>query len=143
MHYLIYVSQAVRPMNPDELSAILQASRARNTSASVTGLLIYRFSHDENRGNFLQLLEGDRAAVEATWRRIEADSRHHTKIVLEEGDTPDRSFPDWSMGFRNVDAPVLARFGGYADLGSEAFWTRARAGALPEALDLMTSFYES
>lgn len=130
-------------MSQDELGEILRVSRERNEREGVTGLLIYRFSPEDQRGNFMQLLEGEAAAVDAAWTRIRADPRHHTKIVLEERELAEREFPDWSMGFRNVEAADLAAFEGYRDLGSEAFWTRARTALLPAALEVMTSFYES
>jgi hypothetical protein len=141
MKYLIYVSQASHPMSSDELGEILKFSRERNDREGITGLLIYRFRSDDRRGNFMQLLEGDAEAVEAAWRRIAADRRHHTKIVLEEGSAVDRAFPDWSMGFRNVAEADLEGFEGYSDLGSPQFWNRAQAGALPSAFDIMASFY--
>lgn len=141
MRYLIYVSQAAHPMSSDELGEIMEYSRASNTRDGITGLLIYRFLPEERRGNFMQLLEGEAPAVEAVWKRIAADRRHHTKIVLEEGEIESRSFPDWSMGLRNVAEADLEGFEGYSDLGSAQFWDRARAGALPSALDTMTSFY--
>ncbi|NNK78028.1 MAG: hypothetical protein HKP40_04870 [Litoreibacter sp.] len=51
-------------------------------------------------------------------------------------------FGDWSMGFKNVDAEDLAGFEGFSDLGSDAFWEKLNAGAIPEALDLLKSFYD-
>lgn len=143
MHYLIYVSQAVRPMTQDELAEILRISREHNVRDAITGLLIYRFSPADGRGNFMQLLEGEEPTVRDAYARIAADQRHHTKIVLEEGDTPDRNFPDWSMGFRNVEAEDLAGFEGYSDLGSPDFWDRADSGKLIAPLDMMKAFYET
>lgn len=125
------------------LAGILNYSRERNTREGITGLLIYRYSPQDQRGNFMQMLEGDAAAVDQAWERIAADRRHHTKVVLEEGEIAERAFPDWSMGFRNVEPADLEAFEGYSDLGSEDFWERARAGALPGALDLLTSFYRA
>jgi hypothetical protein len=141
MKYLIYVSQAVHPMSKDELADILQHSRKWNTVNSITGVLIYRYLPQEKRGNFLQLIEGDEDVIDRCWERIAADERHHTKVVLESGETDIRMFPDWSMGFRNIEQDELVSFDGYTDLGSEAFWERAQAGSLPDALDLMKSFY--
>lgn len=142
MYHLIYVSQAQRPMTETELAEILKKSRAHNTRDGISGLLIYRFAPSEGRANFMQLLEGDKDRVLAAYDRIKADSRHHTKIVLEQGEIARSSFPDWSMGFRNADEADLAGFEGYADLGSAAFRARASAGDLSDALDLMVSFYE-
>ncbi len=141
MYHLIYVSQAARPMSEEDLAAILKKSRDYNTEDGISGLLIYKFSPSENRANFMQLLEGPEDKVLAAFARIEADKRHHTKVVLEKGEISDRNFPDWSMGFRNADASDLEEFEGYSDLGSPAFWTRAKDGELSDALEIMMSFY--
>ncbi|MGB5215245.1 MAG: BLUF domain-containing protein [Anderseniella sp.] len=141
MYHLIYVSQATRPMSEKDLAAVLEKSRDYNTEDGITGLLIYKFTPSENRANFMQLLEGPEDKVLAAFARIEADKRHHTKVVLEQGEISDRNFPDWSMGFRNADAADLENFDGYSDLGSPEFWTRAKDGELSDALDIMMSFY--
>ena len=141
MYYLIYVSQATRPMNEEDLAAILQQSRDYNTRDAITGLLMYKFTPSERRGNFMQLLEGDKDKVLSAFERINADKRHHTKVLLEQGEIAERNFSNWSMGFRNVNTSDLDKFQGYSDLGSESFWNRARDGKVPEALALMLTFY--
>ena len=141
MYHLIYVSQATRPMSEDDLAAILKKSRDYNTKDGISGLLIYKFTPSENRANFMQLLEGPEDKVLSAFARIEADKRHHTKVVLEQGEISERNFPDWSMGFRNADASDLAKFEGYSDLGSSEFWARAKDGELSDALDIMMPFY--
>lgn len=141
MYYLIYVSQASRPMSRDELGDILKKSRDYNTRDGVTGLLIYKLTPQDNRANFMQLLEGEHSVVRGAFDRIAADERHHTKIILEEGDLEDRNFPDWSMGFQNIEADELTEFEGFADIGSETFRIKAEAGTLTGALELMKSFY--
>lgn len=142
MHYLIYVSQADRPMREDELAQILEKSRAYNGRDGITGLLIYKLSPDGERANFMQLLEGDKASVETAFARIADDDRHHTKVVLEEGDTPERNFSDWSMGFRNLAPDGLAQFEGFSDLGTPEFWQRATAGQCRSCLEVMKFFYD-
>lgn len=142
MYYMIYVSQAERPMTAQELARLLEKSREYNRREGITGLLIYKLSHDGERANFMQLLEGERAAVERLFAQIADDPRHHTKVVLEEGEIPERNFPDWSMGFRNLAPDGLAGFEGFSDLGSVEFWSRAKAGNCPQCLELMKFFYE-
>ncbi len=142
IYYLIYVSQAVRPMAEDELTGILERSWANNRRNGITGLIIYKVSPTGDRAAFMQLLEGGQDAVVETYKRIAADSRHHTKIVLEEGQAEDRSFPDWLMGFRNIQPADLAQFENFADLGEANFWARAKAGNISEALLVMQQFYE-
>jgi len=142
MYHLIYVSQAAQPLTETELAGILEKSRDYNRRDGITGLLIYKLTPSANRGNFMQLLEGEKADVQKAFERIKADRRHHTKIVLEEGEIAARNFPDWSMGFRNIDEADLASFEGYSDLGSEDFWARAKDGHLDDALEIMMSFYD-
>lgn len=91
-----YFSSATVPFDDDALVALLEKSRARNTSDGITGMLIY---HD---GHFAQVLEGEADAVRATFERISADLRHRD-VVVELDDTIDElTFPDWSMGFRDL-----------------------------------------
>ncbi|WP_172330411.1 BLUF domain-containing protein [Mangrovicoccus sp. HB161399] len=142
IHQLIYVSQARRPFDGAALAGLLGHSRSANAAGGVTGLLIYREDSGGQRGHFLQILEGAEETVEATWARIRADRRHHSLLVLSESTVSGRMFGGWSMGFRNVDAADLAAFAGFEDLGSDAFWQRARRDGLPGALELLRSFYE-
>lgn len=97
MIQLIYITSAVRPMSDAELLALLQQSRATNTEVDLTGILLY------SGGNFLQVLEGDEAAVDALMARIERDPRHRNLITLVRRPIPERMFPTWSMGFRRLD----------------------------------------
>ena len=142
MKFIVYVSQAKRPFSEAELAKLLEHSRTRNTSDQITGLLIYRFNKDYNRGNFVQVLEGPESAIEDVWQRISSDSRHHTIVVVEEGDVEKRMFGDWSMGFKNVIASELENFEGFSELGSDEFWKDISPKSASEALELLRSFYE-
>ncbi|WP_257883917.1 BLUF domain-containing protein [Roseobacter insulae] len=90
MLQLIYAS---RPFGYDlnMLVNILATSRARNARSNITGALICRSDI------FLQLLEGPRAQVEATFERIRADDRHVEVTPLVTEPVQDRLFPSWSM----------------------------------------------
>jgi Sensors of blue-light using FAD len=143
MKFIVYVSEAASPPGAGELGGLLESSRRRNAAEGVTGLLVYRYDEAFRCGYFIQLIEGPEDAIEALWRRISHDKRHHSIVVLEEGKEDHRMFEDWSMGFRNIDASDLNGYPGLADLGSEAFWLRAEREVLPEARDLLKAFYES
>ena len=141
MKYLIYISQASRAMSHDDLLALLETSRIRNQQNKITGLLLYKGSPiGDDTGYFMQLLEGPLDEVTATQKRIELDDRHKSLLVLEDGDVEARTFPSWSMGFRHVDEEKLAKFDGYADLGSPDFWDRAQSGNTKDALEMMRFF---
>ncbi|WP_377507298.1 BLUF domain-containing protein [Octadecabacter sp. R77987] len=142
MKYIVYVSQAAKAFSTEELAGLLTHSRERNSADGISGLLIYRYNADFKRGNFLQVLEGSHEALDDVWRRISGDPRHHTIIVLDEGQTDERMFGEWSMGFRSVDASDLAKFAGFSELGSDEFWKNVKERSVPDALVTLRSFYD-
>lgn len=87
---LIYAS---RPFGFDAqaLDDILIGARRNNTRDNITGALICRADL------FVQMLEGERAAVTATFGRILRDERHVEVTLIWYGDTPSRLFADWAM----------------------------------------------
>jgi hypothetical protein len=87
---LIYAS---RPFgfSGDMLDDILMAARRNNRRDGLTGALVCRADL------FLQLLEGPREKVTATFGRILRDDRHMEVGLIWVGDAPARLFPDWDM----------------------------------------------
>jgi hypothetical protein len=110
MLQLVYVSTATAPLSEVSLRALLAFARTRNAARGVTGMLLYQ------SGVFLQVLEGDRATVEATFAKIELDRRHRDVVTLWHGDIESRNFGDWSMGFVDVGAAAMALPGFRADM---------------------------
>ena len=106
---LVYVSSATLPLSGEDLRALLAACRENNARLGVTGMLLYK------DGNFMQVLEGDEEAVRGLYARIEDDPRHGGEIILHRGFVDERRFPDWSMGFRNLDSPEGRRAPGYSE----------------------------
>ena len=102
MKRLIYCSQAAYDVAPDELVALLDHARARNEESGLTGMLLY------SSQSFLQMVEGDAGAIEATYARILADDRHTNLRLLMDAEVPARLFPDWTMGFEHIDDEELA-----------------------------------
>jgi blue light- and temperature-responsive anti-repressor len=82
-----------------ELRAIVSTARWRNKDDNLTGALLF------TGGGFAQVLEGRREIVERTFERIAADRRHTDVTVLSFTPTPQRSFPDWPMGFCGQPPP--------------------------------------
>lgn len=94
---LVYQSTATWFLSPDELLAILERSRANNARLQISGMLLY------HGGRFLQLLEGDEAQVRERYEVIAADERHKWVSLVMTGPNGARDFPDWMMGFRDLD----------------------------------------
>lgn len=93
---LMYASRANAPMSDQELSLILKQSRAHNPAEGITGLLCY------TDGIFMQVLEGGRDAINARYKQILSDARHHAVILLSYEEIGEREFAGWSMGQVNL-----------------------------------------
>jgi hypothetical protein len=107
--FLVYVSAAGTWFSAQELRDLLARSRAHNERDGITGMLLYK------NGNFMQVLEGEEAAVRALHARITADRRHHGVLTIDSGTTEKRQFKDWSMGFVDLDAEAGALPEGYSE----------------------------
>jgi hypothetical protein len=78
-------------------------------------------------GHFIQTLEGPDDAVDATFARIEQDTRHRNVYVALREEIESRAFPDWSMGFESVSAEQAAGLPGFNDyLDGKAISTAGR-----------------
>ncbi len=102
-----------------EIELILEASRQNNVLVGVSGALMF------NAGYFAQVLEGEQAALESTFERIQQDRRHGNVHLLEFAPAPARSFQTWSMAY------IGPADGTTADLSGIA----SRSGFDPRTLD--------
>ncbi len=98
---LVYASSASKNFSESELEGILKISRINNANLNVTGMLLYA------DGNFLQVLEGDKAQVEALYQKITEDTRHHSALRIFSRFSDSRNFAEWSMGYERLDASRL------------------------------------
>jgi hypothetical protein len=134
MKYLIYVSSAYRLLNQDELLEILVVSRENNLSNNITGMLLY------GEGTFIQVLEGDAIAVDQIYNAITADSRHKNIILITSGETIKRNFPNWSMGFKSINAQELTEIKGYVDPSNKRFLNEEQGNAI---ITMMKAFADA
>lgn len=104
LHRFVYLSHASRPFDEDTFHQVLEISRKNNARDHVTGLLLY------HEGSILQVLEGERAALNACYYRISRDHRHHTCRLLVAEPSVSHIFPDWQMArFGMSDLEVAQR----------------------------------
>ena len=89
---LCYISSVRVPIGASLLDQILAVSRRNNRAAGVTGFLV------AGNRRFLQLLEGDEAAVRITYNRILADPRHFACVVIDQRHVAECQFAHWDMG---------------------------------------------
>lgn len=102
MKRIIYCSQATHDFSPEALVSLLETSRRNNERAGLSGMLLY------SSQSFLQVLEGESAALQSTYVRIMADDRHTNLRLLKNAEVTAPLFPDWTMGFEHVDDEDLA-----------------------------------
>lgn len=114
MFRLVYYS-ANRIVGPAEeismqIGQILDTSRRNNAKVAVTGALMF------SEGHFGQVLEGPQPAVEATFERIQRDTRHGDVALLGFLPIERRSFGCWSMAYVGEPSSASQAF---EALGSE------------------------
>ena len=119
MYELVYNSIAdPRDIDEADLMGILAASRQHNQLRGITGFLLY------HRGEFVQLLEGERDTVRQVYfDYIVRDPRHTNVNLCWDCEIGQGSFRDWSMAFYRPESPMYgkdARLDGYIDGGVAA-----------------------
>jgi hypothetical protein len=135
MFFLVYVNSATRPFSGEDLRVLLETCRKNNAELGVTGMLLYK------DGNFMQVLEGeDEGSVRGLYGRIAADPRYGGEITLQQGVAEGRQFPDWSMGFGNLDSPEARADPGYSEFLNAPLTGREFSGDLSRAQKLLITF---
>jgi hypothetical protein len=134
---LIYVSNAPHEMENAELTEILEVAARNNAAREITGMLLYA------NGSFLQILEGESAAVDAIFERISRDPRHANIFVLEREAISERSFPHWRMGFKHLGSADALAHPAHAPFFAHGF-DAAALGVRPGlALQILNDFARS
>jgi hypothetical protein len=103
MHRIIYLSSGIKIFSDQEINELLKISRVNNQKNGITGLLLY------SDGNFMQILEGEKEAVESTYNKILNDSRHKNIIQIVNESVENRNFSEWKMGYSIVDPEFLKK----------------------------------
>ena len=129
---LIYVSHTPTELGSAELGRLLESSVRHNLAQRVTGMLLYL------NCSFMQVLEGEDAAVDETYSRILQDSRHSGVMLIERAPIKTQRFGHWSMGFKRLDSNEVADHPAYSPLvngGLDAAAIGARKGLAIEVLN--------
>ena len=109
LFHLGYVSTETGDLGSAGMVELLTEAHRINTSRDITGLLLHR------ERSFYQVLEGSEDMVRQTFDSIAKDERHTGIDVLFEGEVDEREFPDWQMGFLNLDDVDIETLQGYSD----------------------------
>lgn len=89
---VVYRSRStLHPDNVEELDKIFRKALANNRRDKLTGCL----AHPD--GHFVQVIEGEKKAVDNLLRRLEADQRHTEVSILGRWSSRARLFTGWAM----------------------------------------------
>jgi Sensors of blue-light using FAD len=88
---MLYVSTAAGPVTTAVTGTILRSAQAHNAANGITGVLC------QGQGLYLQVLEGERSAVEALYARIQLDKRHTQVEQRHLEEITRRRYGKWSM----------------------------------------------
>ena len=101
-YQVIYSSMAAEHLTMPDLESILVDAREGNKRRGITGALV--FVEDV----FLQILEGDRDAVQSLMSSIEKDPRHSELHVISESEIDQPMFTAWKMAYLSPAAGQIA-----------------------------------
>ncbi|MEO6721567.1 MAG: BLUF domain-containing protein [Ferruginibacter sp.] len=134
MHTLIYLSASSSLFSNDDIIDILNKSRSNNLRLEITGLLLY------HEGSILQILEGEREVVLAVFNKICLDKRHRGIIKLLDDEIKERSFADWSMGFKQISNHDWSKLKGYLDIDNDKNFSQITKFGSSDVITLIRSF---
>ena len=135
LYHLVYQSTATLPLSELALEALLAQSRAWNVAHGLTGVLLY------STGEIMQVLEGTEAEVTYIFNRISWDLRHTQVTKLSDGPVAVRSFEQWSMGFKAVDAKHFKQLQGYIAPGQSGHFAPPGTGSDAELRSVLAAFF--
>ena len=98
MHFIVYTSEYIgkeEDINP-VLDDIVTKSKINNPEYGITGLLFY------HKQRFIQVLEGERDALEGLMSILEKDNRHTNIQRILDQPIKKRGFEDWNMDSLNL-----------------------------------------
>ena len=95
----------------------------KNAQHNITGLLVY------HRGEFMQLLEGDREDILSVYHKVATDERHRQVNLLWNGPIRERSFAEWEMAFVGLDDLAPGKAAGYSRFLENEFSAQALGGS--------------
>lgn len=100
---VLYVSRAVGPQTSTVTASILSTAQTHNRENNISGVLC------QGQGLYLQVLEGERSAVNRLYAQILLDRRHRDIEMLLFEEIANRRFANWSMALVTLpdDDPMI------------------------------------
>lgn len=90
MHRIVYVSTG-QDITDTDLADILEVAQRRNAQEGITGFVMF------NGRNFIQLVEGEEAALRSLMAALLRDPRHTGVVTLVDEPIAARCCAEWTM----------------------------------------------
>lgn len=103
-------------------------------SRQITGMLLY------SNNTYLQLLEGESKVVLDLYDKICRDPRNQGNTILQQSEVFTRDFPDWSMGFENLEGYAADELPGYIEVFGGKLDKSVAVNNKTNAIRLLMSF---
>jgi len=132
--HIAYVSFSHKPLENSELESLLVEIRKKNKLQNITGLLLY------NDQSFIQVVEGEISRLRKLFERISRDGRHENIVKLVEEPIEKRAFPNWSMGFKNINKKQAGKIPGFSKFMISDNPQELVKGSTREIMKLLNSF---
>lgn len=141
--YLIFKSDSMHLMSEKELIVLLNKGRSNNHKNNITGMLIYVESMNKGNltGHFTQILEGNVTVIQNTFQRIKIDKRHQNVQMINQGIILNRSFPNWTMGFKHLKNGDYTELKNYFEFNEQIEGLNLKNKAL-SSIEIMKTFYD-
>lgn len=96
-HAICYVSNCNEELNHQQIKELLEFCREKNRSLNIKGILLY------SKGNFFQILEGERKVVLDLYKKIREDPRHYRLIQVIGRNIEEGCLNDYKVDMINED----------------------------------------
>ena len=93
-------------------------------------------------GHFMQVIEGEEQKITELYHVIQKDNRHKKLDILRSGHIQYREFPNWSMGFQNLESFDTSKISGFSQLLENDFHPEYFQEHVSEAHALLLAFKE-
>lgn len=116
---IVYYSRSDTLRSEADLVSLLNQSRLYNAETNITGILLFV------QGSIIQAIEGEEAIVKALYEKIGKDTRHCNVVKVVSQPIKDRSFSNWSMGYKTISRQQLGIVKTLIEL-SDTDWLRTK-----------------
>lgn len=96
-----------------------------------------------DNATYMQVLEGYEDDVHDIYKSILKDPRNSGNVTLFEEEISQRDFPNWSMGFKNLESCSPEDLPGFQDVFNGKLEKELVVNNTSKALDLLLSFAKS